>query len=350
MIHPWQIDLWRRAVAAESRQAHALLLSGPPGQGKRDFAEAYAARVLCRRPDAQGHACGECEGCRLRLSGNHPDLLRIVPEADLPEEAQSGGKTKPSSQIVVDQIRALREQLSVTAHQSSLRVVLIDPAEAMNMNTANALLKLLEEPPAGSLFLLVSSAPRRLLPTIRSRCQQWDFPRPDPTLAGQWLTEAAGEGASPLLDLTGGMPVAAARLATQAGRALHERFVSDLSQPAGIDAVMLAGEWDSWLRSKAATEAGLTLPMLIDWMLRWVWDITATRLGAPCRYFPDSRPLFESIVRGTPDAGMLDCYNALIQIHRVANHPLNVRLVLEDMLLRYGRAVGKAQSARSAGR
>jgi len=350
MIHPWQTEQWQRAVAGESRQAHALLLSGPPGQGKRSFAEAYAARVLCRHPDAQGHACGQCEGCRLRLSGNHPDLLRVVPEADLPEEAQSGGKTKPSTQIVVDQIRGLREQLSVTAHQSAQRVVLIDPAEAMNMNTANALLKLLEEPPAGSLFLLVSSAPRRLLPTIRSRCQQWDFPRPDPALASAWLKEAAGEGAEPLLALTGGMPVSAARLAGQSGDALHERFVADLSQPAGIDPVMLAGDWDNWLRSKAATDAGLSLPMLIDWMLRWVWDITATRLGAPCRYFPASRPLFDALARGGTDSGMLDCYNALVQIHRVANHPLNVRLVLEDMLLRYGRAVGKAPLARSAGR
>jgi len=348
MIHPWQLEQWQRAVASESRQAHALLLSGPPGQGKRSFAEAYAARVLCRSPDAQGHACGQCEGCRLRASGNHPDLLRVVPEADLPEEAQntSSSKSKPSTQIVVEQIRALREQLSVTAHQSALRVIIIDPAEAMNMNTANALLKLLEEPPVGSLFLLVSSAPRRLLPTIRSRCQQWDFARPDPALASAWLSEQAGQGAEPLLALTGGMPVAAARLASQAGRALHERFVTDLGQPGGFDAVMLAGDWDAWLRSKPATEAGLTLPMLIDWMLRWVWDLAATRLGAPCRYFPASRGLFDTLAQGSTDAAMLDCYNALIQIQRVARHPLNVRLVLEDMLLRYGRAVGRARADR----
>ncbi|QID17949.1 DNA polymerase III subunit delta' [Nitrogeniibacter mangrovi] len=350
MILPWQQRLWRQVVDGEARRAHALLLNGPPGQGKRAFAEAYAARVLCTSPDGEGFACGQCEGCRLRLSGNHPDLLRVVPEAHLPEAEQSGGKTKPSTQILVEQIRELREKLSVTTHQSGARVILVDPAEAMNLNTANALLKLLEEPPPGSLFLLVSSAPRRLLPTIRSRCQQWSFARPDAAQARAWLMDAAGPDADPLLALSGGMPVAAARLAAHQGAALRERFVRDIATVPGADPVMLAGDWDAWLRAKAAVEAGFELPVLIDWMLRWVWDLAATGLGAPARYFPDQDAARARLIAGVAGSQLLDCYNDVVQIHRVASHPLNARLVLEDMLLRYARALRPAQVRTSAGR
>lgn len=350
MIHPWLAPLWKQVVQAESRRAHALLLSGGPGQGKRDFAEAYAARVLCHHPEEGGQACGQCEGCRLRLSENHPDLVRVVPEADLPEAQQSSGKTKPSTQIVVDQIRALREKLSVTAHQNGTRVVLVDPAEAMNTNTANALLKLLEEPPPETLFLLVSSAPRRLLPTIRSRCQQWSFVRPSADQTRAWLDEAIGEGGAPLLALAGGMPLAAQRLADRQGHALRSRLVKDLLSMPPADPVLLAGEWDAWLRSKAATDAGFDLPVLIDWMHRWVWDLSALAMGGATRFFPDCADAMQTIVARCEMRQISDCYNALVQIHRAASHPLNVRLVLEDMLMRYAKAVRPAQVDAGAAR
>lgn len=350
MIHPWLEPLWQQVLQAERRRAHALLLSGAPGQGKRDFAEAYSARALCHRPGEDGHACGTCDGCRLRVSGNHPDFLHVVPEADLPEAQQSGGKTKPSTQIVIDQIRNLRDKLGVTAHQNGTRVVLIDPAEAMNTNTANALLKLLEEPPAETLFLLITSAPRRLLPTIRSRCQQWSFPRPDGATAAHWLDARIGAGGGPLLALAGGMPLAAERLASKHGAALRTRLVRDLCSLPQADPLLLAGEWDAWLRAKESTDAGFDLPMLIDWVHRWVWDLAAVALGGKVRFFPDAAEVMSSIAERCDGRALLDCYNALVQIHRAASHPLNVRLVLEDMLMRYTKALRPAQVPAAAAR
>ena len=350
MIHPWLAPTWQRLLDLGERLPHALLFVGPPGLGKRDLAEALAARLLCDAPGADGHACWHCPACQRRLSGNHPDLMRILPAADAVAEAGEGegavepgaGKAK-SSQILIEQIRALQESLTVTGHHGSRRVVVLDPAEAMNVFTANALLKLLEEPPAGCVFLLVSSAPRRLLPTIRSRCQQWSFSRPPAEALTTWLAAHDDEAAG-LLALTGGLPLAAERMAEQGAGSLLARFVRDIEQlPAG-DPLRLAAQWESWLKSKEALAAGFGMATLVDWMQRWVADVAALRLGGRVRFFPARQGALEALAARTSIASASNCYNEFAQIRRVAQHPLNARLMLEDMLMRYARALSGSRT------
>ncbi|ENO89582.1 DNA polymerase III subunit delta' [Thauera linaloolentis] len=353
MIHPWMQPAWTRLVELGERLPHALLFVGPPGLGKRELAEALAARLLCDAPAADGHACGGCEPCQWRLAGNHPDLHRVVPAADAAADGAEGegadakeagakeGKAK-SEQILIEQIRELQSALSVTGHHSARRVVVLDPAEAMNVFTANALLKMLEEPPAGCVFLLVSSAPRRLLPTIRSRCQQWPFSRPGAAALAQWQA-----GASPsmqaLLAIGGGMPLAAERMAQRGGGALLERFVRDISGLQAADALRVAGQWDVWLKSKEALGAGFGLPELADWMQRWVSDLATVRLGGAVRFFPAQEGVLSALASRASIAAVGGCYNEITQIRKVSRHPLNLRLVLEDMLLRYARAISGAR-------
>ncbi|OYD54422.1 DNA polymerase III subunit delta' [Thauera propionica] len=347
MIHPWMQPAWTRLVELGERLPHALLFVGPSGLGKRELAEAVAARLLCDAPRADGHACGQCEPCQWRLSGNHPDLYHVVPAADAAAEAgeteggegaaKEGGKAK-SEQIVIEQIRDLQASLSVTGHHGARRVVVLDPAEAMNVFTANALLKLLEEPPAGCVFLLVSSAPRRLLPTIRSRCQQWPFSRPDVQSLAHWKARAE-PGTEALLAIAGGMPLAAERMAQNGSAALLERFVRDIGALQPKDALRLAGQWEAWLKSKEALAAGFGLPELADWMQRWVGDLAALRLGGGVRFFPAHEGVLSSLASRLSVAAVSGCYNEIMQIRKVSRHPLNLRLVLEDMLLRYARAI-----------
>ncbi|MDO9597129.1 MAG: DNA polymerase III subunit delta' [Azoarcus sp.] len=351
MIHPWLEPAWARLVGLQARLPHALLFVGAPGLGKRDLAEALGARLLCDAPLVNGHACGHCVACQWRLSGNHPDLYRVVPAAaaDQSEAGEGGdaaseggsGKAK-SSQILIDQIRELQAALSVTGHHGSQRVVILEPAEAMNAFTANALLKLLEEPPVGCTFLLVSSAPRKLLPTIRSRCQQWSIPRPDAATLGRWQV-AEGRSLDALLALSGGIPLAATRLAEQGGAALLERFVRDVAA-SDPDMLKLAGQWEVWLKSKEALAAGFGLTSLVDWMQRWVADLAALRLGGRVRFFPAQERVLSALASRSSVAAASNCYNELAQIRRVAAHPLNLRLFLEDMLMRYARAVRGART------
>lgn len=349
MIRPWLEPAWRRLVEREERLPHAMLFAGPGGLGKRELAEELAARLLCVAPDTtSGLACGRCGGCQLRLSGNHPDLIRLVPEADASEAAEEGGadalagSRAKSAQILIAQVRAVQEALTVTGHQGSRRVTIVDPAEAMNPFTANALLKLLEEPPDGCLFVLVSAAPAQLLPTIRSRCQPWQFGYPEAADVQQWGASQRDEDRA-LLALSGGLPLAAERLGARGQGVMLARFVRDIGTHPAPDPLRLAGQWEGWLKSKEAIAAGFGVVELVDWMQRWVTDLATLRLGGRVRYFPAQQDRLAALASQLSIAAVSNCYNEFVRIRRVARHPLNLRLMLEDMLLRYARALSDAR-------
>lgn len=206
---PWQQDVWHQLTALRrgGRLPHALLISGSEGCGHLEFAEALAALVLCLEPGE--HACGHCKSCLLFAQGTHPDIVRVVPS--------EAGKA-----IKVDQIRDLAGFIGTSAQQGGYRVLVITPADDMNVNAANALLKGLEEPGSNTLFLLLSHRPGRLMPTIRSRCQHYGLMLPKLSDALTWLQRQLAEEVDTglLLSLAGGAPLTAL--------ALHQR--DELSQ------------------------------------------------------------------------------------------------------------------------
>ncbi|MBK8993986.1 MAG: DNA polymerase III subunit delta' [Gammaproteobacteria bacterium] len=188
------------ARIVDQRLHHARRPSGPAGIGKRLLGELLARSILCRNPD-RGQACGVCRDCQLVTAGSHPDLLRIAPE-------------EPGKQIRIEQIRGeLSDFVMRTPSVAHAKAILIDPADAMNTHTANCLLKSLEEPAPRTHMLLLSDAPARLLPTIRSRCQQLRLMPPAPEQALQWLQSAGGGAdAADLLGIAAGYPLGALRI------------------------------------------------------------------------------------------------------------------------------------------
>lgn len=213
--YAWQMSQWQdiqKQIAAE-RLPHALLLSGPSAIGKLRFAQALAAYLLCESPSELA-ACGKCRSCHFQSEGTHPDFKEICPEE---------GKR----QIAVDQVRSLQRFSAQHAHRNGGRkLVLIYPAEAMNGNTANALLKTLEEPASGTLLILVTHSSSQLLATIRSRCLQLSFGIPSQALTEPWLRDYVGDRAvaQRLLAEVGGRPLAARQVFEEDGLATRERF------------------------------------------------------------------------------------------------------------------------------
>lgn len=261
---------WLKAAEQEfasrlrtGRLAHACLLSGPRGLGKSGLARSMAATLLCL--EGGEIACGECRSCELLRSGAHPDFRLITCEINEKTD-------KMRTEVVIDQVRELNAVMHLTHGLSPRKVVLIDPAEAMNRNTANALLKTLEEPPGDGVILLVSHDPSRLPATIRSRCQAIHVRLPEETVAVQWLVEstACDEAlARDALGASAGSPLAAQSL-LQSGEIERFRDLGRMlervqADPAAVTAALVScadmdqdGLW-SWISLLVASRlrAGL---------------------------------------------------------------------------------------------
>jgi DNA polymerase-3 subunit delta' len=160
------------------RIPHALLFHGPEGVGKGSVALAFAAALLCEDPQATG-ACGLCAACRMVRVGSHPDLLvvtRLPKKSTAAATVEEGAEAEDlSTFIVVQQIRELTRLAALAPRRGRRRVFVLDPADRMNFEAQNALLKTLEEPPGSALLILVASRPHQLLATVRSRSTSVGF-------------------------------------------------------------------------------------------------------------------------------------------------------------------------------
>lgn len=179
---------WIQTAVATNHLGHAYLFHGEPSIGKRLTAVALAQFLHCEAPEDTPipDACGNCRACHQIDQLTHPDFLVIQPE----------DQQKVNPKIIVDQIRNIEHFVIYRPLVGSHKVCLIDQAEAMTLEAANALLKTLEDPPDHCLFVLISSRPEHLLPTIRSRCMTMRFsPLPVPSI-GEFLLRHADRKAA----------------------------------------------------------------------------------------------------------------------------------------------------------
>ena len=249
---PWQDRQWRQLWSAyqTKRLPHALLLKGTQGLGIAQFARQLAATLLCDAPLEHGIACKQCKSCLLYQAGNHPELTRIEPE--------DRGKS-----IKIDQIRALAGFVSLKSHYGHFKIAILDPAEAMNRNAANSLLKTLEEPPLGTLLMLVSHRPMLLPVTVRSRCQSVNFNIPPGTVTQAWLaaqTTQKTPSLPPLLMLADEAPLTVLERLESGLYTHYQGILNDLEglMTSGSDPIEVAHHW-----SKIGAEE----------VLRWVLKV-----------------------------------------------------------------------------
>lgn len=325
-MYKWQESAWSAWIRLSNRLPHAILIESGEGWGELEFGQAVGQSLLCEKPGAGRRACGACQACAWFALGNHPDFRLIVPESLGPESEESteSGK-KRSDQIRIDQVRGLADFLAVGTHRAGLRVVLVYPAEAMNANTQNALLKNLEEPPPGTVFLLVATQPDRLLPTVRSRCLRLALPLPDPDEVVAWLMEQGIEQPESALAAVGGAPVAALKGA--ASEPDRRAFIEGIRRPS-FDLVALA---ESVQR--------VPLPDVVAWLQRWSFDLQLAQATGRVRYHVAHEKRIAEIALRCDAAGIAAYLRRLAQARALARHPLNARLFVEDLLLHYQRMV-----------
>lgn len=335
-IFQLQESAWQRLQGRRAQLPHALLLIGQRGVGKFELARAFAAGLLCEAPGMDGHACGQCSACNWLGQGNHPDFRLVQPAAMSDEEAEADektGKKKPSQQITIDQVRGLDDFLHVGTHRQGVRIVLLHPAEAMNRNTANALLKSLEEPRPDTLFLLVSSEADRLLPTIRSRCQTVEVPLPSPQAATAWLAAQKVSDGGRWLALAGGAPRLAAELAGSGQRGLLDALLGQLQKGRQLDPIAAAALIEKTL--KADKSGALTMKRTVEWLQKWSADLALVAEGLPPRYFQADGATIGQLAASSSTIKIINFNRLLIKFKAQSEHPLNLRLVLEELFFAY---------------
>lgn len=333
-IFPWQHDLWHRLLLQRDRMPHAVLLHGRQGIGKQVFAKTLADALLCESPSTDGFACGQCVSCGWQEQGNHPDFRLIEPadpgedEADdnLNEVVSTAKSKKKSRYILIDQVRALGDLVSLTSHRHGLRVVILHPAETLNLSAANALLKILEEPPPETLFILVTHQLPRLLPTIRSRCHKIAMTTPSRSEAESWLTKQGVVDPMFCLAQSGGTPLAALGVDNPEMRENINVFAAHLMHYGRIDPMASAAHWSK-------EDYALALSAL----QKWSYDLAFSHLANQVRYYPAQAASLQAMAKSVDLAALLDFQRKLAEARAQASHPLNTELQLEALLVRYSQ-------------
>ena len=323
---------WNYLQSLRSRLPHALLIIGQRGLGKFALAQAFAKSLLCEEPLDGRLSCGKCLACNWFEQGNHPDYRLLQPQALVEDLEAEEGKKKASQQITIDQIRGLDEFFNVGTHRAGLRIVIANPAEAMNRNTANALLKTLEEPGQNTLFLLVSSEPLRILPTIRSRCQTVPVSVPPAAVCEAALGEAGLAEPGRWLALAGGSPGVAIELAASGAGGWLELLTRRLAASADFEPFGLAAELDKAVRE---SKGRLTLKSVVDALQKWLVDLTLASSGLPVRYFLPQQATISGLADMIPPDRLVRTYRLFVTRRREAEQPLNSRLFLEGLFMDY---------------
>lgn len=326
-LYPWQNEDWQRLQGLRSRLPNALLLKGAEGIGKLDLALNFAQSMLCVAPLPSGLACQSCSSCHWFAQESNPDFRLIQPDAlaatdEAPEKESS---KKASREISVDQIRALSSFVNLSAHSGGYRVVLIHPAEAMNSNSANALLKTLEEPTDKLLFILVSHKPQQLLPTILSRSLSFSVPMPTREEGVAWLKQQGVADPETALAQSGFAPLSALLNAGDgAGTEEHKMMLAAVKQSAKFDALALAEQLQK-----------ATPVQVIQFLQQWCYDLVSYKMAGAIRYYPEQTDLIGNLSKSLPQHALLRYIKELQIAKREAFHPLNPKLLFESILLAY---------------
>lgn len=317
-MYPWFEHQWQRVnqLIEANKLPHALIVNGSRGIGKLHFAACIAQLMLCQQVKDR-KPCGQCHSCQLFGSSGHPDLYHLTPE--------------DGAQIKVDQVRDLSSFMQSTAQQGGYRVVILDPAEAMNISAANALLKTLEEPGEKSLLLLLSNQLGQVMPTIKSRCQRIDCPKPDSQIAAQWLASELSleqQDASQLLKVVHGAPLLGLDFKESGEQALRAEFIIGLKSilQQKISPLELAGQL-----------AKADVLQLISWMYSLLVDISKLHLaGTESKILNTDMLKMLSTLAKRSQIGKVHLLANKVQGHRaalLARQNPNKQLLLEDLLL-----------------
>jgi DNA polymerase-3 subunit delta' len=363
-IAPWLKPIWE-SLSLENFPS-AVLIHGQAGIGKLEFAVELSKALLCESPNKiQSKPCNHCEACHWFDTANHPDFTALVPEThrsllpytdyeseDLPKKGKisqeesevDSSEKKEKKNISIDETRNAIEGLSIGSHRGGNRVFLIYPLEALRNDSANTLLKSLEEPPPKTIFILLADRLDRVLPTIRSRCRLLSAGRPDRATGVEWLhsqianlsgVKFSKADIESLYDEQGGAPYAVLD-SLIARQNKDEKDVLSIAIQASrilLQSMSLGGRIQ-WLETSEKIHKA-QFAFLLATMQRWSSDLQTVAQGGVPRYYPKHIATFQGLSQQVRIPKLLQFWKTLVQYRRHENHPLATRVQLEALLSQY---------------
>lgn len=366
-IAPWLEPLW--AGLPFSNFPNAILIHGQSGIGKFAFSVELAKALLCESSSAAIKPCNQCEACHWFNTGNHPDFIALVPEThrkllphadyesdDSPKKGKSArdddgesSEKKEKKIISIEETRQAIENLSIGSHRGGNRVILIYPLEMLRSDSANTLLKSLEEPPANTIFILLADRVDRVLPTIRSRCRLLTAPRPDRTQGLDWLRiqlnnisgmKMSDADIETIYDEQGGAPFSVRdSLIARHNKDDKDELSISIQASRYLLQSMAQGTRINWLDTAEKIHKA-PYSYLLASMQRWVSDLQLVTQGGNPRYYPKHLATLQGLSKMVNIQRMLQFWKSLVQARRHENHPLANRIQLEALLSQYQQIFG----------
>ena len=318
---PWLKDPQQRMRAAfdAGRLPHSLLILSAPGLGAERLANWITALALCESPGER--PCDACASCRLLRSDSHPDVHAVR----LEEDAQ---------QIKVDQVRELIDSLALKSYRGGYKVGVIEGAEALNANGANAFLKTLEEPAARTMLILIARPNHRLPATIASRCLRLNLRPPSTEAATEWLkaNSSATQPQEAALALAGGAPLLAMQLDAEGLTALDADMRQSMAELAegAVDITLLS---DRWVRSNPGVR--------ITWLENWITQRVHAALGTATSHQTAEPVRLPAALLKPKIRALFELLDAARDVRRLASTGMNQQLALEALLVGGRVALGK---------
>ncbi len=323
--HDKVVEAFSRA-RGRGRLAHAYLFSGPAGVGKRLVAGELAKALLCQGPDANGklQACDQCPACVLVEAGTHPDFFAV-------------GRPEEANEVPIEAMRDLCRSFSLKSARGKGKLAILDDADDLNDAAANCFLKTLEEPPPGSVFILVGTGPERQLPTIRSRCQVVRFAPLDQEVLENWLQSQGiddPQQRSRLARLSGGSPGQALALADPELWKFRRRLLEGIARP-HVDSVGLSRAWMEFIEeagkdtASQRRRAALVLRLLIAFLK----DALALSVG-DCDQSadPDDAPLLSQLSQRLSTETILSLIDRCLEAEFHIDRYVQLVLAIESLV------------------
>jgi len=366
-IAPWLNPLWDSLDFGKF--PNAILLHGQSGIGKFAFSVELAKALLCESSTTQAKPCNQCEACHWFDTGNHPDFISLVPEThrkllphadyegdDSPKRGKAArdddgesSEKKEKKNISIEETRHAIENLSIGSHRGGNRVILIYPLEMLRSDSANTLLKSLEEPPVNTIFILLADRVDRVLPTIRSRCRLLTAPRPDRTQGLAWLKgqlnnvsglKISDADVETVYDEQGGAPFSVLdSLIARHNKDDKDELTISIQASRYLLQSMAQGVRINWLDTAEKTHKAQFAYLLAS-MQRWVSDLQSVAQGGDPRYYPKHLATLQGLSKMANVNKLLQFWKALVQARRHENHPLANRIQLEALLSQYQQIFG----------